>query len=310
MEYKREVLVPYLTELYGLAVITNTLGMKKRQLEQTIEQEKANINKTYKLNQTVSIPAKVPREVFSFLGIIPIFVGIIIPIIGAVVIFVNSGGFGRFLLNLIIGYFVYGFLIVVPICKMVEMVVNVCEQKNIHYRMKLQESVDLDKEKTTIRQSQQFLPQHQKMGKEVNDEFNFCAAMLSDALGLNIIPKQYRNLGSIAYLYEYFTTSQATNLDQVIQTMLLDDVRQRIQNIENQLSQIISNQQRIYSKLCDIQYTAEQISTQLADIEFSQKELLKESQKQTDELKMIKTSARISNYLFAGTYLKMSQYLH
>lgn len=51
----------------------------------------------------------------------------------------------------------------------------------------------------------------------------------------NIIPVQYRNLGSIAYLYEYFSTSQATNLDQVIQTMLLDDVRQRIQNIENQL---------------------------------------------------------------------------
>lgn len=29
MEYDRKVLIPYLTELYGLAVTTNTLSVKK-----------------------------------------------------------------------------------------------------------------------------------------------------------------------------------------------------------------------------------------------------------------------------------------
>ena len=105
-----------------------------------------------------------------------------------------------------------------------------------------------------------------------------------------------------------FSTSRATDLDQVIQTMLLDDVRQRIQNIENRLNQIISNQQRIYEKLSDIQQTASYISRQMNSIELSLNEQIRNSQEQTEQLKMIKTNTEISNYLQLGTYLKIARY--
>ena len=90
--------------------------------------------------------------------------------------------------------------------------------------------------------------------------------------------------------------------------MLLDDVRQRIQNIENQLNQMLSNQQCIYEKLSDIQRTASYISRQLDVIELTLQEQIKNSQEQTRYLKMIKTSTEISNYLQLGTYLEISKY--
>lgn len=166
----------------------------------------------------------------------------------------------------------------------------------------------LEKNKNIIRHSQSVLPEHQATKKKINIELNSCQDVKDNAYNLNIIPVQYRNLGSIAYLYEYFSTSQATNLDQVIQTMLLDDVRQRIQNIENQLNQMLSNQQRIYEKLSDIQRTASYISRQLDVIELTLQEQIKNSQEQTRYLKMIKTSTEISNYLQLGTYLEISKY--
>lgn len=60
--------------------------------------------------------------------------------------------------------------------------------------------------------------------------------------GVNIIPKQYRNVYAAYYLYDYFSTSRETDLDRVIQTLLLDEIKQRLDKIISQMEEMILNQ--------------------------------------------------------------------
>ncbi|MDO4448636.1 MAG: hypothetical protein Q4B97_10700 [Lachnospiraceae bacterium] len=117
------------------------------------------------------------------------------------------------------------------------------------------------------------------------------------------------------YLYEYFSTSKATDLDNIIQTMILSDVNKRIMNMESQLNQIISNQKQIHEELSEIHQTAEsiynqtvQISGQLTSIELTLDEQKKDTKELTDEIKMVRANTDISAYLQMGTYLKMAEY--
>lgn len=146
-------------------------------------------------------------------------------------------------------------------------------------------------------------------------ELKKCAEVRNGAYSIDIIPKQYRNLGAIMYLYEYFSTSKATDLDNIIQTMILSDVNKRIMNMESQLNQIISNQKQIHEELSEIHQTAEsiynqtvQISGQLTSIELTLDEQKKDTKELTDEIKMVRANTDISAYLQMGTYLKMAEY--
>ena len=296
MEYDRKILVPYLTELYGLEVTYQSLKNKSSKYSKLVEKEEYNVSLSYMLNEIITAPnTKMPQKK-SIIGTV---------LICLVLWFVLG------IMNDTLGTFV--FLASIFIIGGTKQFNNEDYQKRLaKYHEEMEEyqkkfSV-LEKNKNIIRHSQSVLPEHQATKKKINIELNSCQDVKDNAYNLNIIPVQYRNLGSIAYLYEYFSTSQATNLDQVIQTMLLDDVRQRIQNIENQLNQMLSNQQRIYEKLSDIQRTASYISRQLDVIELTLQEQIKNSQEQTRYLKMIKTSTEISNYLQLGTYLEISKY--
>ena len=259
MEYDRKILVPYLTELYGIEVTYQSLKNKSSKYSKLVENEEYNVSQSYMLNEIIKTPnTKMPRKK-SIIGTV---------LICLVLWFVLG------IINDTLGTFVF--------LASIFIIGGTKQFNNEEYQKRLAKY-------------------HEEM-EEYQKKFSVLEK------NKNIIPVQYRNLGSIAYLYEYFSTSQATNLDQVIQTMLLDDVRQRIQNIENQLNQMLSNQQRIYEKLSDIQRTASYISRQLDVIELTLQEQIKNSQEQTRYLKMIKTSTEISNYLQLGTYLEISKY--
>lgn len=294
MNYKREVLVSYLTELYGVEVTCRTLTQQYNQICKTIHYDKEYTAKEHLLNSSVKKPTiekpEYPKTKIAGIWMVSVMAAIMLSFLIAGIAWI------------IMIYIAY---------KCAQSQKTKYENDLAEYNSQMEkynnDCLKWNQYKNEIRQAQQVLPKHLKIKDELDEELDKCEAIRNEAYDLNIIPSRYRDLGSIAYLYEYFTTSKATDLDQIIQTMLMDDVRRRIQNIENQLAQIMSNQQAIYRKLSDIQYTAQQIYAQLTDIEFTQAEMLNESYKQTAELQMIKTSLNISNYLQAGTYLKVAQ---
>lgn len=260
MEYDRKILVPYLTELYGAEVTYHALNNKALQYSKIVEYEKHNINNSHKLNTYIQKPNK---KLINRKSALITLLLVSLPISIIVCFIISHISVTKFIIQLIIKIFSDLAFVIFPfafiflwfgiaalIAPFLDKEINQRDSQMKQYNIN---TSTLEKEKAAIRYAQQNLPQHKKILEEILSELNKCKNILVHAYDLNIIPVQYRNLGSIAYLYEYFSTSQATNLDQVIQSMLLDDVRQRIQNIENKLNQIISNQQRTYEKLSEIQ---------------------------------------------------------
>lgn len=60
MEYDRKILVPYLTELYGLEVTYHTLQSEKSRFLKLIEAEEHNIKQAHKLNIHMEKSSKSP----------------------------------------------------------------------------------------------------------------------------------------------------------------------------------------------------------------------------------------------------------
>lgn len=303
MEYERKTLLPYLTELYGIEVTYRTLVNKSNLYNNAISHEKKCASNAHILDETIAKPnIETPEKNNSRVMLVA---AICFTALLSIWIFIQSQGYNP--LSVFLFYLIIALLIIRSVNKKAEedyeRALDSYNSKMANYQS---EFTSLENQKATVRKSQEILPTLLANKQEIDTELEACIAVRDNAYSLNVIPSDYRDLGPVAYLFNYFSTSQATNLDQVIQTMLLDDIRRRIQNIENQLNEIISNQQRIYNKLSEIQDTAQEIGVQLVEMESLHHEQLAESQKQTDELKMIKTSARISNYLQAGTYLKVA----
>ena len=66
--------------------------------------------------------------------------------------------------------------------------------------------------------------------------------MIKKAYSINIIPNQYRDLYTIVYLYDYFEGSRETNLAMALNTFVLEQIKDRLDRIIAQLSDIILNQ--------------------------------------------------------------------
>ena len=63
MEYDRKILVPYLTELYGLEVTYQSLKNKSSKYSKLVEKEEYNVSQSYMLNEIIKAPnTKIPQS--------------------------------------------------------------------------------------------------------------------------------------------------------------------------------------------------------------------------------------------------------
>lgn len=63
MEYDRKILVPYLTELYGIEVTYQSLKNKSSKYSKLVENEEYNVSQSYMLNEIIKAPnTKMPRK--------------------------------------------------------------------------------------------------------------------------------------------------------------------------------------------------------------------------------------------------------
>lgn len=119
--------------------------------------------------------------------------------------------------------------------------------------------------------------------------------------GVNIIPSRYRNVYAAYYLYDYFNTSRETDLDKVVQTLLLDEIKQRLDKIIEQNEEILLNQ-RYQMALQEKQNTMiacnhrEQMQ-RIARMERNQ-------ELQMDYQNMIAQNQNVTNFILTMDYLR------
>ena len=88
------------------------------------------------------------------------------------------------------------------------------------------------------------LAEKDKLEKEIADickELNEAENLLGKSYNVNIIPKQYRDIYSIFYLYEYLSTSQES-LQSALLHYNLEEIKTKIDEIIRQQSEIILQQ--------------------------------------------------------------------
>lgn len=303
MEYKREVLVPYLTELYGIEVTWHTLNNKCKKYQEMIQKDQEILAEKIKVE---GVKLEEPSE-SKWKKVTLINLGILIALF-ILMALMNP--------EATIGYIAIGMILAVILYKPFMNKWNAEQSQYQKNLSKYYESCNTLKTwKEEISETEKKYPIDLVRQEELLVELKKCAEVRNGAYSIDIIPKQYRNLGAIMYLYEYFSTSKATDLDNIIQTMILSDVNKRIMNMESQLNQIISNQKQIHEELSEIHQTAEsiynqtvQISGQLTSIELTLDEQKKDTKELTDEIKMVRANTDISAYLQMGTYLKTAEY--
>lgn len=126
------------------------------------------------------------------------------------------------------------------------------------------------------------------------------AKILRDqAYGINVVPRQYRNIYAVYYLYDFFNTSRETNLENVIQTFVLEEIKQKLDKIIQQNEQIILNQ-RVQIALQENQNRIiadnhREEMQRLARMEGNQ-------ELQLDYQKMIETNQEVTNFILAADF--------
>lgn len=125
--------------------------------------------------------------------------------------------------------------------------------------------------------------------------------MRSKVYSVNIIAGNYRNKYAAYYLYDYFRTSRETDLDKIIQTLLLEEIKEKLDNIIALYEEMIFVQryqvalQEQQNKAISDNHIRE--LQQIARLERNQ-------QLQIDYQNMIAQNQQLTNFFLAADYIQ------
>lgn len=141
---------------------------------------------------------------------------------------------------------------------------------------------------------------------QIND-YNTTVSHLQEAKGklqqvysVNIIPNKYRTIYVAYYLYDYISSCRETDVDRVLQTMLLEQIIAKLDKIIAQQEEIILNQRMQLAKQDYLIAQSKQQHTEQMKILYG---LEKNQQIQNDYLAMTEANTRITNYFVTADYI-------
>lgn len=123
---------------------------------------------------------------------------------------------------------------------------------------------------------------------------------LQQVYSVNIIPNKYRTIYVAYYLYDYISSCRETDVDRVLQTMLLEQIIAKLDKIIAQQEEIILNQRMQLAKQDHLIAQSKQQHTEQMKILYG---LEKNQQIQNDYLAMTEANTRITNYFVTADYI-------
>lgn len=123
---------------------------------------------------------------------------------------------------------------------------------------------------------------------------------LQQVYSVNIIPNKYRTIYVAYYLYDYISSGRETDVDRVLQTMLLEQIIAKLDKIIAQQEEIILNQRMQLAKQDHLIAQSKQQHTEQMKILYG---LEKNQQIQNDYLAMTEANTRITNYFVTADYI-------
>ena len=301
-KYDREFLVPYLQDIcaYYLA---------DRKLNQKINYEESRI-KHYQEMRYIPKPETPHYEdssigCFGLFALFFAFIGLfllIIPIIGHLK--VPFWGYVLGLFALVSGGYV--FLLAFSSSKYTE---SCNEEKRRQY------DDDMSNYIRNVRSAEEereykltFIPEIRKEIVQITEERNEARHLLSLAYSANIIPNQYRNIYAAVFLYDWFSTSGANDLDMALNMFVLEEIKSKLDRIIEHQAEIILNQRIMISnqgRMIDNQHQS--MEMQREHRRMMQKKLDRIQATEEERLryeKMVESNTAATAYFAWANYLK------
>lgn len=299
--YDRKILIPYLQDVCSTELLCD-------RLKKEVYQCNCDVKNLWNVaNQTVVDPAYPQKSDFPVdeLGsnIACAIFGGVIALAGLLIQLLIHWSLFEFIIKIVsIGLMVVGGLLVLLFVSNIR---SSFKERNCQYLRaveKCKECVELNR---TIRDQ---IPQYKTLLYNSQQELAIRERRLQDAEELrenvyrvNIIPGKYRDKYVAYYLYDYFSTSRETDLDKIIQTLLLDEIKEKLDKI------IAQNEEIILSQRIQIALQEQQNRT----IAENHREMLRHiarleqnQELQIDYQNMIEQNQRVTNFILAADYLQ------
>lgn len=325
--YDRRILVPYLQDVCTAELMCAELE-KDIQKSITEYEEVCIIIDSAMPGDRPSMPVlkKWKKEKISW---VPLLIALLMPIgillcgalAGVIFYFLNLRTYGdaatgmaggRFAggLVLVIGFFVWICYLKASLGEIFQSIKDAKYHNSTEYRKQLQSENerqmelyearlrDYENKKERLYARRAELP---KLIRSLKDKHTVVECMRSKLYAINVIPSQYRNIYAAYYLYDFMSTSRETDLEKVIQTFVLEEIKQRLDKIIMQNNQVLINQ-RVQLAMQEQQnrMVAENHREEMRNIA----RLEANQERQLDYQKMIAANQEVTNYILAEDYFR------
>jgi hypothetical protein len=292
--YNHEVLVNYLRDVYSMELLVRKIEDDVHSTGEDVEYLQTLIEKA----DSTPVPQKgtisPPKDIFPSLAKGCVTLGILI----CLLLFSPDSGFlgliAALCLYLSLGFFIYAGFIASNNAKKQKMEKEAVEET---YQ---EEKKDYERMMALANEGRPDLPNQ-------IDDYNAAVSHLQEAkeklqsvYSVNIIPNKYRSVYVAYYLYDYISSSHETDVDRVLQTMLLEQIIAKLDKIIAQQEEIILNQRMQLAKqdalLAQSKKQHEEQMKAISNLEENQ-------QMQNDYLAMTEANTRITNYFVTADYI-------
>lgn len=140
--------------------------------------------------------------------------------------------------------------------------------------------------------------------KSLSSALSEAKKLRNEVYSVNIIPTKYRNYRCAYYLYDYFNTGRESDLDKIIQTLLLDEINQKLDRVIMQNEEILMNQR--YQIALQEKQNAE--NRERNEAMLKQIVALEKNQElQLDYQNMIAKNQMVTNFFLASEYVRRNR---
>ena len=290
-QYNHEVLVNYLRDVYSMELLVRKIQENIYSTRKDIQHEQAIVAKAE------STPIPTENELSPKKDISPYLIA------GFITLFISLGFFTLPTVGALSG--LLGISVSIAIFFWAGSVSSVNTESQEIERRIIKESFQNDIEEyenllALANSYRAILP------SQIND-YNTTVSHLQEAkeklqqvYSVNIIPNKYRTIYVAYYLYDYISSCRETDVDRVLQTMLLEQIIAKLDKIIAQQEEIILNQRMQLAKQDYLIAQSKQQHTEQMKILYG---LEKNQQIQNDYLAMTEANTRITNYFVTADYI-------
>lgn len=292
--YNHEILVNYLRDVYSMELLVRKIEDDVHSTGEDVEYLQAFIKKADSALVPKRGPISPPKDIFPSLTKGCVTLGILI----CILLFNPDSGFlgliAALCLYLSLGFFIYAGFIASNNAKKQKMEKEAVEET---YQ---EEKKDYERMMALANDGRSDLPNQIDYYNAAVSHLQEAKENLQSVYSVNIIPNKYRSVYVAYYLYDYISSSHETDIDRVLQTMLLDQIIAKLDKIIAQQEEIILNQRMQLAKqdalLAQSKKQHEEQMKAISNLEENQ-------QMQNDYLAMTEANTRITNYFVTADYI-------